>query len=115
MALHRSYTLTPDEEACNSAQIWLTLKNTMTGNNFCKSSLRSNLNSNILAFPNKYIQNTNYIKGGLKMRKKKYLKYVGVLLTNEQYEQLINITDKLEVTISKYVRGLLVKKLKEKD
>ena len=47
------------------------------------------------------------------MRKKKYLKYVGILLTENSYQQLINITDKLEVTISKYVRGLLVKKLKE--
>lgn len=115
MALHRSYTLTPDEEACNSAQIWLTLKNTMTGNNFCKSSLRSNLNSNILAFPNKYIQNTNYIKGGLKMRKKKYLKNIGVLLTDKQYERLVKITDKREITMSKFIREIVQDKIGPKN
>jgi len=47
------------------------------------------------------------------MRKRLYTRNVGVLLTNEQYEQLINITDKLEVTISKYIRGLVEKELKE--
>ena len=62
MALHRSYTLTPDEEACHSGQIWFTSKNSMRDNHLCWSFLRSNLNSNILTFPNKFIQNTNYIK-----------------------------------------------------
>ena len=47
------------------------------------------------------------------MRKRLYTRNVGVLLTNEQYEQLINITDKLEITISKYIRGLVEKELKE--
>jgi len=47
------------------------------------------------------------------MRKKKYSKYVGMLLTEDSYQQLINITDKLEVTISKYIRGLVEKELKE--
>jgi len=47
------------------------------------------------------------------MRKRLYTRNVGILLTEGSYQQLIDITDKLEVTISEYVRGLLVKKLKE--
>ena len=66
---------------------------------------------------NKYVQNTNYIKNLFKehyqMRKKKYLKNIGVLLTDEQYEQLVQITDKLEVTLSGYLRDLVEKELRE--
>ena len=47
------------------------------------------------------------------MRKKKYLKNIGVLLTDEQYEQLVQITDKLEVTLSGYLRYLVEKELRE--
>ena len=47
------------------------------------------------------------------MRKRNYTKNVGVLLTDRQYKQLINITDKLEVTLSGYLRDLVEKELKE--
>jgi len=47
------------------------------------------------------------------MRKRLYTRNVGILLTEDSYQQLINITDKLEVTISKYIRDLVEKKLKE--
>ena len=49
------------------------------------------------------------------MRKRLYTRNVGVLLTEESYQQLVNITDELEVTISKYVRDLVLKNLKEKE
>lgn len=47
------------------------------------------------------------------MRKKNYKKNVGVLLTDEQYKQLIDITDKLEVTLSGYLRDLVEKEQRE--
>ena len=47
------------------------------------------------------------------MRKRNYKKHVGVLLTDEQYKQLVNITDKLEVTLSGYLRDLVEKELRE--
>ena len=53
------------------------------------------------------------------MRKRLYTRNVGMLLTEDSYLQLVNITDKLEVTISEYIRGLVEKEInenkKEKD
>ncbi len=48
------------------------------------------------------------------MRKRLYTRNVGVLLTEDSYLQLINITDKLEVTVSSFIRDLVLKILKEK-
>ena len=47
------------------------------------------------------------------MRKRLYTRNIGVLLTEDSYLQLVNITDKMEVTISEYIRGLVEKELKE--
>ena len=47
------------------------------------------------------------------MRKKIYTRNVGVLLSEETYQALISITDKLEVTLSGYLRNLVEKELKE--
>jgi hypothetical protein len=47
------------------------------------------------------------------MRKRLYTRNVGILLTENTYKQLIDITDKLEVTISGYLRDLVEKELKE--
>ena len=47
------------------------------------------------------------------MRKRLYTRNVGVLLTEDSYQQLINITDKLEVTLSGYLRNLIEKELRE--
>ena len=47
------------------------------------------------------------------MRKRLYTRNVGVLLTEDIYQQLINITDKLENTLSEYLRCLVEKELKE--
>ena len=48
------------------------------------------------------------------MRKRLYTRNVGVLLTEDIYQLLINITDKLEVTISTYIRDLIEKNLIKK-
>lgn len=45
------------------------------------------------------------------MRKKKYEYNVGMLLDEEMYQILIKVTDKQEVTISKYIRDLLKERL----
>ena len=45
------------------------------------------------------------------MRKRLYTRNVGVLLTEDIYQQLIDITNKLEVTISGYIRDLIEKHL----
>lgn len=47
------------------------------------------------------------------MRKRTYTRNVGILLTEDSYQQLIAITDKLEVTISGYLRSLVEKELRE--
>jgi len=47
------------------------------------------------------------------MRKRLYTRNVGILLTEDSYQQLIDITDKLEVTISGYLRCLVEKELRK--
>ena len=49
------------------------------------------------------------------MRKRLYTRNVGVLLTDDSYQKLVNITDKLEVTVSGYIRDLVLNQLKEKE
>ena len=49
------------------------------------------------------------------MRKRLYTRNVGVLFTEDSYHQLINITDQLEVTISKFIRDLVLENLNEKE
>ena len=45
------------------------------------------------------------------MRKKKYTKPVGVLLSEDVFQILVEITDELEVTLSEYIRDLVEKDL----
>jgi hypothetical protein len=47
------------------------------------------------------------------MRKRKLTRQIGVMLTEETYQTLISITDKLEVTLSGYLRHLVEKELRE--
>ena len=49
------------------------------------------------------------------MRKKKYLKNIGVLLTDKQYERLVQITDEREVTMSKFIREIVQEKIGPKN
>ncbi len=41
------------------------------------------------------------------MRKKKYHKNVTVLLTDETYHLLVEVTDELEKTLSEYLREMI--------
>lgn len=47
------------------------------------------------------------------MRKRRYSYNIGVLLDQETYKVLVDVTDEQEVTISKYVRDLLKQKFFE--
>jgi hypothetical protein len=49
------------------------------------------------------------------MRKRLYIRNVGVLFSEDSYKQLIDITDELEVTISSYIRDLVLNQLKKKE
>ena len=45
------------------------------------------------------------------MRKKRFTKNIGILISNETFDQLVEVTDKEEVTISKFIRQLIEKRL----
>ena len=47
------------------------------------------------------------------MRKKKFTRNVGILLSEQDYSKLVKITDELEVTISEYFRELLKREIKK--
>jgi hypothetical protein len=47
------------------------------------------------------------------MRKRIYTRNVGILLTEDSYQRLIAITDKLEITLSGYLRCLVEKELRK--
>jgi len=51
------------------------------------------------------------------MRKRKLTRQIGVMLTEETYQTLISITNKLEISSSEFIRELIedkLKKIKEK-
>ena len=45
------------------------------------------------------------------MQKKRYTKNIGILVSNETSDQLIEVTDEQEITISKFIRQLIEEKL----
>ena len=47
------------------------------------------------------------------MQKKRYTKNIGILVSNETFEQLIDVTDEQEITISKFIRQLIEEHLNE--
>ncbi|WP_161807075.1 hypothetical protein [Desulfatitalea tepidiphila] len=49
------------------------------------------------------------------MRKKIYTRNVGVMLSDENYQRLVDITDDLEVTVSAYIRKLIEEKLSDAE
>ena len=49
------------------------------------------------------------------MRKRNYTRYVGVMLSEDKYERLVRITDKKELPISEFLRGLIEEALHEKE
>ena len=44
------------------------------------------------------------------MQKKRYTKNIGILVSNETFDQLVEVTDELEITISKFIRQLIEEK-----
>jgi hypothetical protein len=49
--------------------------------------------------------------GGSNMRKKRFTKNIGILVGNKTFKQLIEVTDKEEITISKFIRQLIEERL----
>ena len=47
------------------------------------------------------------------MQKKRYTKNIGILVSNETFDQLVEVTDELEITISKFIRQLIEDNLSE--
>ena len=47
------------------------------------------------------------------MRKKIYTRQVGVLFSEITYEELIRITDEIEISVSEFIRDMVEKELKE--
>ena len=45
------------------------------------------------------------------MRKRKLTKKIGVMLTEEAFKLLFNITDNLEISISEFIREMIEEKL----
>ena len=45
------------------------------------------------------------------MRKKKYSRNVGVMFDEETYKELVSITDEKELTVSEFIRGVVVRKI----
>ena len=41
------------------------------------------------------------------MRKKRFTKNVGILVSNETFDQLVEVTDIMEITMSKFIRQLI--------
>ena len=45
------------------------------------------------------------------MRKKHYIRHVGILLSEESYQDLVRVTDRAEVPISEFVREIVEDRL----
>jgi hypothetical protein len=49
------------------------------------------------------------------MRKKTFIRNVGLLLPEDLYQRIVAVTDKKEMTLSKFIRGSLLDTLKKLD
>jgi len=49
------------------------------------------------------------------MRKRKLTRQIGVMITEETYQALIKITDKLEISISEFIRKMVEVKVKHSN
>jgi predicted DNA-binding protein len=47
------------------------------------------------------------------MQKKRYTKNIGILVSNEMFDQLVAVTDEQEITISKFIRQIIEQHLNE--
>jgi hypothetical protein len=48
------------------------------------------------------------------MRKKVYTKQVGVLFSEDTYQELIRITDEIEISISEFIRSIVEEKINQR-
>ena len=48
------------------------------------------------------------------MRKKTLIRQVGVLFSEATYEELIRITDELEISVSEFIRSIVEEKINKK-
>jgi hypothetical protein len=49
------------------------------------------------------------------MRKKKFTRNIGVLLTEEAYQRLVQVTDEKEIPLSEFVRKLVEDAVSQKE
>ena len=47
------------------------------------------------------------------MRKKIYTRQVGVLFSEDTYQELIRITDEIEISASEFIRSIVEKKINQ--
>ena len=48
------------------------------------------------------------------MRKKSFTRQVGVLFSEDTYENLIRITDEIEISVSEFIRSIVEEKIYQK-
>ena len=49
------------------------------------------------------------------MRKKKLVRNVGVMFTEEVYQQLVQVTNQKEIPLSEYIRSLVEDEIRETE
>jgi predicted DNA-binding protein len=49
------------------------------------------------------------------MRKKKFVRNVGVMFTEEVYQRLVQVTNKKEIPMSEYIRSLVEDEIRETE
>jgi hypothetical protein len=49
------------------------------------------------------------------MRKRHLTKQVGVIVSEETYQQLINTTDRLEISVSRFIRETIEEKIMARE
>jgi len=49
------------------------------------------------------------------MRKINYTRHIGFLMTEEMFQQILKITDKMEIPISQYIREVLEDRLNQDE
>jgi predicted CopG family antitoxin len=51
---------------------------------------------------------------GSNMRKKIYIRQVGVLFSEDIYKELIRITDEIEISVSEFIRSIVEEKINQR-
>ena len=49
------------------------------------------------------------------MRKKTFTRQVGVLFSDDTYEELVRITDEIEISLSEFLRKIVEEKINQKN